>query len=117
MNKFLKPTLMSFLTFGLLLACGNAMACQYGMDSSKRMDEVFQKTYPYATKVSGDGLEDTTFSFSSIFSQNYCPSNFRLSGHIKFIKDGETCTGTIVLKYRDHKFSTGKIRAVSCRAI
>jgi len=100
----------------VILASTNAMACQYGLDSSRRMDEVIQTTIPDATNITGDGLEDTTFSLSSIFS-NDCPSNFRLSGHLKFIKDGKTCSGTIVLKYRDNHFSSGKIRSVSCYAI
>jgi hypothetical protein len=100
-----------------ILASGNAMACQYGMDSSQRMDEVIQRGLPNATNITVDGLNDTTIiSFSSIFS-NQCPSDFRLSSPIRFVRNGKTCRGTIVLKYLDHNFYSGKISTFFCRTI
>ncbi len=105
------------IVIGFTLLVGiNVLACQYGVDSSKRMDEVIQSTIPDATNVSADGLQDAGFSISHLFS-NQCPSDFKLSGHLKFFKAGMACKGTIVLKYRDNHFSSGKIRAVSCDEI
>ena len=109
---------MKGLIIGIMvLLCGNVLACQYGMDSSERMNEVIHKAYPNATDVTVDDLQDITFSLSSIFPPNDCPTDFRLSGHLKFAIDGKICKGKIILKYQDDEFTSGKIRFVFCRRI